>query len=82
MADACIGVFQMHWDGRDMGVRGCIRRTGRRRAVGRARKPVKGRGNGEGCGRERLSGARMKMKGEERSIGKRREKVESVWESC
>lgn len=66
----------------DMGVRDCVQRTGRRRAVGRARKMVKGRGNGEGWGRERLSGARMKMKGEERSIGKRREKVELVWESC
>lgn len=74
--------FQMHWDSRDMGVRECVRRTGRRRAVGRARKMVKGRGDGEGWGRERLSGARMKMKGEERSIGKRGEKVELVWESC
>ena len=57
----------MHWDGRDMGVRDCIRRTGGRRAVGRARKTVRGRGNGEGWGRERLSGAGMKMKGEERA---------------
>lgn len=78
MVDACIGVFQMHLDSRDMGVRDCIRRTGGRRAVGRAREMGKGRGNGEGWGRERLSGASMKMKGEERSIGKRREKVELV----